>query len=138
MKQLRDLGQGGTRQCELGRPPLNEYRRGLPATQFMSASAFVLPAEHSGMRNLSDEKRSLKDANTMKSVNQAIGRCIRHINDHAVIILCDERYQQPQIRSRLPAWMKESTKDYDCFDTVAAELENFFEDREREAPPTSA
>ena len=44
----------------------------------------------------------------MRSVNQAIGRVIRHKDDWASIILMDERYGQERIKSKLPVWIRES------------------------------
>lgn len=40
-----------------------------------------------------------------KSVNQAIGRAIRHKNDFASIFLLDNRYNSEQQLKRLPSWM---------------------------------
>jgi len=37
------------------------------------------------------------DSLCMKAVNQAIGRCIRHMNDHATIMLIDQRYTNDQV-----------------------------------------
>jgi chromosome transmission fidelity protein 1 len=51
-------------------------------------------------------KESLKasdrfyDAVCMKSVNQSIGRSIRHVNDFAAIILLDSRYLRPRIQCK--------------------------------------
>lgn len=44
----------------------------------------------------------------MRSVNQTVGRAIRHANDYAAIVLLDERYGQGRIRSKLPTWMHPS------------------------------
>jgi chromosome transmission fidelity protein 1 len=44
----------------------------------------------------------------MRSVNQAIGRVIRHKDDWASIVLMDNRYEQERIRGKLPGWIKES------------------------------
>ena len=44
----------------------------------------------------------------MRSVNQAIGRVIRHKDDWASIILMDERYEQHRIKEKLPGWIKSS------------------------------
>ena len=41
----------------------------------------------------------------MKSVNQSIGRAIRHINDYACVVLLDRRYQQEHLRAQLPQWL---------------------------------
>ena len=43
----------------------------------------------------------------MRSVNQAIGRVIRHRNDWASILLMDSRYAQDRIKAKLPGWIKE-------------------------------
>lgn len=44
----------------------------------------------------------------MRSVNQAIGRVIRHKDDWASILLMDSRYSQDRIKSKLPGWIKKS------------------------------
>lgn len=43
----------------------------------------------------------------MQSVNQAIGRVIRHRNDHAAIILMDTRYANADINGALPEWIRD-------------------------------
>jgi chromosome transmission fidelity protein 1 len=44
---------------------------------------------------------------TIRAVNQAIGRSIRHAKDYAVIVLLDARYTQQRIKSKLPGWISE-------------------------------
>ncbi|TKA54388.1 hypothetical protein B0A55_13076 [Friedmanniomyces simplex] len=44
----------------------------------------------------------------MRAVNQAVGRVIRHKDDWAGIVLMDTRYNQKQIREKLPGWIGES------------------------------
>ena len=44
----------------------------------------------------------------MRAVNQTIGRVIRHKDDYAAIVLLDLRYDRAQIRSKLPAWIRQS------------------------------
>ena len=50
----------------------------------------------------------LYDDMAMKTVNQSIGRALRHRADHAAIVLCDERYRRASLRARLPAWIRRS------------------------------
>ena len=49
--------------------------------------------------------RRLCESMCMKSVNQSIGRAIRHINDYACVVLLDRRYQQEHLRAQLPQWL---------------------------------
>ncbi|WPH00584.1 Hypothetical protein R9X50_00341400 [Acrodontium crateriforme] len=44
----------------------------------------------------------------MRSVNQAIGRVIRHKDDWASVLLMDHRYTSQPIRNKLPDWIKKS------------------------------
>jgi chromosome transmission fidelity protein 1 len=45
---------------------------------------------------------------TMRSINQSIGRAIRHKNDYAAIFLIDRRYEQKRVREKLPGWIGKS------------------------------
>lgn len=65
----------------------------------------------------------------MRSVNQAIGRVIRHKNDWASIMLVDDRYIQRRIREKLPGWIKDclpSTASSDL-EGVMSDVQDFFE-----------
>ncbi|XP_026192414.1 ATP-dependent DNA helicase chl1 [Cyclospora cayetanensis] len=44
----------------------------------------------------------------MITVNQTIGRAIRHSKDFAAILLVDRRYDEPRIQRLLPRWLLES------------------------------
>ncbi|EMR08384.1 hypothetical protein PNEG_03224 [Pneumocystis murina B123] len=44
----------------------------------------------------------------MRSVNQSIGRAIRHQNDYAAIIFIDKRYESQHIRNKIPKWIKDN------------------------------
>lgn len=46
----------------------------------------------------------------MRSVNQTIGRAIRHRDDYAAIMLIDERYQPTRIRAKLSRWFTQSLR----------------------------
>ena len=41
-----------------------------------------------------------------RALNQALGRCLRHINDWGAVLLVDERFLQPVNRQNLPKWVK--------------------------------
>lgn len=64
----------------------------------------------------------------MRSVNQAIGRAIRHKNDWASIILLDARYGDKRIQDKLPGWIRSSfdAKAPSSLDAVVGSLESFF------------
>lgn len=50
-------------------------------------------------------ERRYYEALCMRSVNQSIGRCLRHARDHAAIVLVDDRYSTPVVRQQLPKWI---------------------------------
>ena len=43
----------------------------------------------------------------MRTVNQGIGRVIRHKHDYAVILLLDQRYSLQRITGKLPGWIRD-------------------------------
>ncbi|CAG8641737.1 11122_t:CDS:10 [Ambispora gerdemannii] len=47
----------------------------------------------------------------MRSVNQSIGRAIRHKSDYATIVLIDRRFSTPRIRQKLPVWIGENVME---------------------------
>lgn len=72
----------------------------------------------------------------MKSVNQSIGRSIRHINDYSSIILIDSRYDNERIISKLPQWIKRSLRKYDNYgysieyEKCISELKEFYQNNQ--------
>jgi chromosome transmission fidelity protein 1 len=62
----------------------------------------------------------------LRVVNQSIGRSIRHVGDHAVILLLDQRFSQPHIRAKLPGWMADRVSLHPAWGSVAAGVGNFF------------
>ena len=66
---------------------------------------------------------------TMRAVNQAVGRAIRHKNDYAAVMLVDTRYTTSRIQNKLPAWMKGSIKTDTDVVSVNKSLETFFKAR---------
>lgn len=64
------------------------------------------------------EKSEYLQYKAMKTVNQTIGRCLRHAKDYASIFLVDSRYCQDSILKKLPHWIPEpiipsDTLEYD-------------------------
>lgn len=60
-----------------------------------------------------------------RTVNQAIGRVIRHRRDYGVIILADVRYQQQ--RSQLSSWLRDKAQLVDDFQGQYALMAAFHE-----------
>ena len=68
---------------------------------------------------------SLLENICMKSVNQAIGRAIRHKNDYAAILLMDARFGTKRVQSKLPHWIQRSIREGE--NELLRQLEAFFE-----------
>ncbi|KAJ1656356.1 Regulator of telomere elongation helicase 1 [Dispira simplex] len=62
----------------------------------------------------------------IRAVNQAIGRVIRHRNDHGAIILCDERFTSSSIREGLSPWLQPHVRVYQQFGQGIAYVTSFF------------
>ena len=62
-----------------------------------------------------------------RTVNQAIGRVIRHIKDYGAIFLCDERFGSGKIE--ISKWMKDRKRIFDKrnVDRLEPELKRFIE-----------
>ncbi|KAJ1026047.1 hypothetical protein NDA18_003707 [Ustilago nuda] len=65
----------------------------------------------------------------MKAVNQSIGRAVRHQKDYAALILLDRRYGRPEIRQRLPAWIRKQVTVADRFGGMIQQTAAFFKNR---------
>ena len=65
-----------------------------------------------------------------RTVNQAIGRVIRHISDYGAIFLCDERYASQQVE--ISKWMKDRKRIYgkSNIDQLHADTVTFFKRNE--------
>ena len=62
----------------------------------------------------------------MRAVNQSVGRVIRNIHDYGAIVLCDERYMDPQLQGMLSAWMRPCVQGMRNFGQLSASLATFF------------
>jgi chromosome transmission fidelity protein 1 len=63
---------------------------------------------------------------TMRAVNQAVGRAIRHKDDYAAILLVDRRYGSDRIQGKLPGWIKGSLRAPSSVDGISKGLGDFF------------
>ncbi|KAH6577271.1 hypothetical protein BASA81_014073 [Batrachochytrium salamandrivorans] len=63
-----------------------------------------------------------------RSVNQAIGRVIRHKNDYGAILLCDERFHGPKYTKNLPLWLRSNVQAPKDFKGSEKRLIQFFKD----------
>lgn len=92
---------------------------GIPFPQMFDAKVIL-------KRNYLDSKphqrisgRDWYNQQATRSVNQAIGRVIRHQQDYGSIVLLDCRYSYSSNRSQISKWLRESIrepKDFDSFD----------------------
>ena len=66
----------------------------------------------------------------MRAVNQSIGRAIRHAQDYAAVVLCDQRYStDARIWRALPKWLRgdDAFEQKQPFGQGMADLRRFFE-----------
>ena len=94
----------------IGDVVLNEKKRYIK--EFITQNKTISSQEAARYNNRANEY--FEDL-CMNSLNQAIGRAIRHINDYAVIILADKRYQRDSIKNKLPHWMIQSERKVSSF-----------------------
>ncbi|RNF14923.1 putative DNA repair helicase [Trypanosoma conorhini] len=63
----------------------------------------------------------------IRTVNQSMGRCIRHAADYAVVILFDARYgERPDVRRRIASWMQPSIRVAHNFGECFRGVRDFF------------
>ena len=68
-----------------------------------------------------------------RALNQAVGRCLRHRNDHGAILLADERYAQvggggggSALTRNLPKWLRPAMRTCASFEESREGLRAFF------------
>lgn len=70
-----------------------------------SLNSSVSPQQRGLYATLSSDIKSIL---CFKTVNQSIGRAMRHKNDYAAIVLLDHRYEEPYYRKMLPEYVLRS------------------------------
>ena len=70
--------------------------------------------------------RAMYEGMCMRSVNQSIGRSIRHASDFASIVLLDGRYTHDRVTSQLPGWIRSSLSTPATFTAAQTTLQDFF------------
>jgi Fanconi anemia group J protein len=72
------------------------------------------------------DTRSWYALQAYRAVNQAIGRCIRHVSDYGAIVLLDERYARNECASKLSKWIRGCLKSYTTVESSLVSLQEFF------------
>ncbi|CAJ0600257.1 unnamed protein product [Cylicocyclus nassatus] len=65
----------------------------------------------------------------MHTINQAIGRAIRHRNDYAVVYLLDLRFTRNDVISKLPGWISKRLKCPSSFTEAVTLTKTFFNNK---------
>jgi hypothetical protein len=85
----------------------------------------ILKREYLDTKNPGDgSKWYMQEA--ARTVNQTIGRVIRHKNDYGVIILADERFRTYLGGGMFPSWLNEHAKVFTSFGPAVKEISDFF------------
>lgn len=63
----------------------------------------------------------------IRTLNQAIGRVIRHKNDYGAILLFDERFSQSRVLSMLSRWVRPAIRTISEFEELNGVLNTFFQ-----------
>ncbi|KAH8609756.1 DEAD 2 Helicase C terminal domain [Trypanosoma vivax] len=75
-------------------------------------------------RQYSGEEWYITDA--IRTVNQAAGRCIRHLHDYGAVVLLDGRFDHPGIQQRLSGWCRRELKVYHALGPLEEDLCQFY------------
>jgi len=66
-----------------------------------------------------------------RAINQAIGRCIRHIDDYGAILLVDDRYLIQSNKEMISKWIRNNLKYYKDINSCLNRLSTFFSKEKR-------
>ncbi|MBS1890219.1 MAG: hypothetical protein JST59_02925 [Actinobacteria bacterium] len=65
-------------------------------------------------------------AETYRSINQALGRVIRGINDYGAVYLLDQRFEKQEIRQHISDWVSSRLETYYDIGRLGLETRKFF------------
>lgn len=98
---------------------------GIPYQNFGSYDVSLkLKYQDENGKKLSSRDWYSEDA--FRSINQAVGRCIRHKYDYGSIILIDKRYNEVNFQKMLSKWYSKYLRSYNEIDGVINELDVFY------------
>ena len=69
-----------------------------------------------------------------RTVNQALGRVIRHVGDYGAMVLIDLRYRDMLYRRLFSGWLRDSAKIYND-EKILNDVSNFFQKMKTFVPP---
>lgn len=106
--------------------PYPDSRDPVLQEKMKQAEKLELSCGSGGSNVMSAAGKMLYEALCMNSVNQSIGRSIRHAGDYASILLLDKRYKQERVIKQLPSWIQSSYCAGSTLNDVAASLKDFY------------
>ncbi|KAH7650494.1 helicase [Cryptosporidium bovis] len=96
---------------------------------FPQNSRLLISKENYFKENICDNEEQYRKIMCMKTVNQCIGRAIRHKNDYSAIILIDSRYESLSVMKMLPNWLQDHINTYlewDFEKNIICRIREFF------------
>lgn len=70
------------------------------------------------------------ETRAIRSMNQALGRVIRHSKDYGCVLLLDERMDQKNRIGQLSSWIRDQVKVEELLVKIIKPLRDFFQDKE--------
>lgn len=107
--------------------PYPDSRDPILQEKMKQADKLELCGNNGGHGTMSNAGKVLYEALCMNSVNQSIGRSIRHAGDYASILLLDKRYKQDRVIKQLPSWIQSSYCMSNSLDDVTNSLKSFYD-----------
>ncbi|KAK6590483.1 helicase [Cryptosporidium xiaoi] len=105
---------------------------------FPQNSRLLISKENYFKENICDNEEQYRKIMCMKTVNQCIGRAIRHKNDYSAIILIDSRYENLSVMKMLPNWLHDHINTYlewDFEKNIICRIREFFRKKNSNPPP---